>query len=63
MACTPTDFIMRRTGRLFFDIQSVHKYKNFVINEFKNLFNWDDELTELYTEKLNAEINLASTFS
>ena len=63
MVCTPTDFFMRRTGRLFFDIQSVHKYKNFVINEFKSLFNWDDELTELYTEKLNAEINLASTFS
>jgi len=63
MVCTPADFFMRRTGRLFFDIQSVHKHKNFVINEFKSLFNWDDELTELYTEKLNAEINLASTFS
>jgi glycerol-3-phosphate dehydrogenase len=46
MACTPTDFFMRRTGRLFFDPNSVVLYKEFVLSEFKNYFSWNQETTE-----------------
>ena len=36
MACNPTDFFMRRTGRLFFDKLSVEKYKDLVLQLFEN---------------------------
>jgi len=41
MACTPTDFFMRRTGRLFFDKPSVDTYKELVVQLFKKHFNLD----------------------
>ena len=46
LTCTPTDFFMRRTGRLFFNIQSVYQYKDLVLQEFKNHFDWDVKTTK-----------------
>ncbi len=63
MACTPTDFFMRRTGRLFFDKPSVDTYKDAVLKEFTNYFNWNKETTQKHEEELNAKINLAATFN
>jgi glycerol-3-phosphate dehydrogenase len=62
MTCTPTDFFMRRTGRLFFDKPSVDKYKKDVLEEFNNYFNWSDIETQKHKEELNVKINLATTF-
>ncbi len=63
MACSPTDFFMRRTGRLFFDIESVHQHKNLVINEFKTLLNWKDKQTEKETAILEKAIFDATHFA
>ena len=52
MACSPIDFFMRRTGRLFFDIDSVHRYKTIVLNEFSNYFCWDKKEKEKREEEL-----------
>ncbi|TVZ56364.1 homodimeric glycerol 3-phosphate dehydrogenase (quinone) [Lutibacter sp. Hel_I_33_5] len=62
MVCTPTDFFMRRTGRLFFDPQSVFLYKNLVIKEIGNHFNWDEQTTKKYQEELEDKIKLATEF-
>ena len=62
MACTPTDFFMRRTGRLFFDPESVSEFKNFVLSEFKNSFSWDDKTTEHHQEELEEKLKSATTF-
>jgi glycerol-3-phosphate dehydrogenase len=62
MTCTPTDFFMRRTGRLFFDASSVILYKEYVLNEFKNYFSWDEKTTEKHLKELNKKIQLATTF-
>jgi len=62
MTCSPTDFFMRRTGRLFFDIQSVFMYKEFVLNEFKNHFSWDEKTTEKNLKKLEENLKIATTF-
>lgn len=62
MTCTPTDFFMRRTGRLFFDKPSVDTYKNEVLKEFINYFNWSKEIALKHEEELNAKMNLATTF-
>tara|TARA_R110001592_G_scaffold4657_2_gene26061 strand:- start:9149 stop:10795 length:1647 start_codon:yes stop_codon:yes gene_type:complete len=62
MACTPTDFFMRRTGRLFFDKSSVVLYKDFVVQLFKKEFNWNQNTTEKYQQELEEKMRLATTF-
>ncbi|MFD0992282.1 glycerol-3-phosphate dehydrogenase/oxidase [Tenacibaculum geojense] len=62
MACTPTDFFMRRTGRLFFDMPSVNTHKEFIINEFANYFSWSNSQKETYKAELDKKIEMAITF-
>ena len=62
MTCSPTDFFMRRTGRLFFDMPSVHLHKNLVLDLFKKEFNWSNETADKKLEELEKHINVASTF-
>ena len=63
MTCTPTDFFMRRTGRLFFDKPSVDIHKNFVIQEFSKRFNWNNDTTLLHEKELEEKINLTVKFN
>jgi glycerol-3-phosphate dehydrogenase len=63
MACTPTDFFMRRTGRLFFDTHSVFLYKEFVLSEFKNYFSWNQETTEKHQKELDEKLIAPVTFN
>lgn len=62
MACNPTDFFMRRTGRLFFDIQSVNLYKNLVLQIFIEQFNWDEKTTETHQSELENQLKTATNF-
>ncbi|MGK0447855.1 MAG: glycerol-3-phosphate dehydrogenase [Polaribacter sp.] len=62
MACTPTDFFMRRTGRLFFDTHSVFLYKEYVLNKFKEYFSWDENTTQKSRNKLEEELKSATIF-
>ena len=62
MACTPTDFFMRRTGRLFFDTPSVFLYKEYVLNKFKEHFSWDENTTQKSRKKLEEELKSATIF-
>lgn len=62
MTCTPTDFFMRRTGRLFFDKPSVDSYKKEVLNEFVNYFKWSNTQIHEHQQELESKINLAINF-
>jgi glycerol-3-phosphate dehydrogenase len=62
MACNPTDFFMRRTGRLFFDANSVNVFKEFVLNEFKNLFSWGEKTVKIHQKELENHLKMAITF-
>ncbi|WP_299059087.1 glycerol-3-phosphate dehydrogenase/oxidase [uncultured Polaribacter sp.] len=62
MTCTPTDFFMRRTGRLFFDIKSVNLYKEYVLALFKNAFSWDDKTAIKHQAELEKKLKVATTF-
>ncbi len=62
MTCTPTDFFMRRTGRLFFDKPSVDRNKEFVLEEFANYFGWKEEESESHNQELEGKIQLAVRF-
>ena len=59
MAYKPTDFFIRRTGKLFFDIASVVQYKDAVLDYMKDELNWTDTQTKDYTEEMNRLIDEA----
>ncbi len=62
MTCNPTDFFMRRTGRLFFDKPSVDNYKTLVLDEFSSYFKWDEKTIKNEKIELESKMNLAITF-
>lgn len=62
MACTPIDFFMRRTGRFYFDIDSVHRYKTIVLNEFSNYFCWDKREEEKREKELLKKLEEVVSF-
>ncbi len=45
MCCSPADFFIRRTGALYFDIETVKRWETPLLLYMKNLMNWDDALT------------------
>ena len=59
MTCTPSDFFARRTNRLFFDIESVFLYKEFVLTEFKNYFSWNEKTTKKHQQELEEQLTAA----
>lgn len=42
MVCMPLDFLERRTGRLYFWMGTVEKYKKEILTTFKDKFEWTD---------------------
>lgn len=55
-AYKPTDFFIRRTGDLFFEMRTVEKHALLVVNHLKNLFSWDDLQTKKYHDELLVEV-------
>jgi len=62
MVQTPLDFFIRRTGRLYFDIESVKTLKEPILSEFMTVFNWDNIVLEKYRADLDTAINNATNF-
>ncbi len=63
MALNPLDFFIRRTGRLYFDIDSVRKYKEPVFEEFQKAYNYSREEMESFFKDLEAQLKEHSDFS
>lgn len=63
MALNPLDFFIRRTGRLYFDIDSVRKYKEAVFEEFQKSYNYSDEEMEVFSKELDSQLKEHSDFS
>jgi glycerol-3-phosphate dehydrogenase len=57
MVMTPSDFFIRRTGMLYFNIDRLDKHKAIVCENFKNLCN--EKQLDLYRQKLEREIGNA----
>ena len=56
MCLTPSDFFIRRTGMLYFKIDSVKKYRVALITYMQHLLCWDNVLTEKYNRELEQAI-------
>ncbi|MGK0494723.1 MAG: glycerol-3-phosphate dehydrogenase [Maribacter sp.] len=63
MVQNPMDFFIRRTGRLYFDIESVRTYMEPVLKEFKTIFKSDDTQILEWKEALHKELTEHSDFS
>lgn len=63
MIQTPIDFFVRRTGRLYFDIQSVRSLMTPILQEFQAIFKVDDITIEEWRKTLTAKIEKHSNFS
>ena len=56
MCMTPSDFFVRRTGALYFDINLVKKYEASVLLYMKGILQWNDELTQVFNLELQKAI-------
>ncbi|MCK0133152.1 glycerol-3-phosphate dehydrogenase/oxidase [Arenibacter sp. S6351L] len=63
MVQTPMDFFIRRTGRLYFDIDSIRKLMEPILAEFKTIYKLDDEAINSYRKTLEGEMVEHSNFS
>ncbi|MBT8319405.1 MAG: glycerol-3-phosphate dehydrogenase/oxidase [Gramella sp.] len=63
MVQNPMDFFIRRTGRLYFDIESVRTMMEPVLNEFTTIFNTDEEQIRTWRATLEKELEVHSKFS
>lgn len=63
MAINPMDFFIRRTGRLYFDIESIRLHMEPVLEEFKKAYGYGNEEIQSFREKLLSELDSHSNFS
>ena len=63
MVLNPMDFFIRRTGRLYFDIDSVRNLMEPILEEFKAVYNAPDSQIKAWRDELIAEIDTHSNFS
>ena len=61
MVYKPTDFLVRRSGKLYFNIQDVLDYKDAVINVMADMLNYTDAQKETYTKEVEEAIDQART--
>ncbi|MBS4190850.1 FAD-dependent oxidoreductase [Bacillus sp. FJAT-49705] len=60
LTATPVDFFIRRTGALLFDIETVRKYQNEVIDYMADYFEWNQDSKAKYDHQLQKELQDAT---
>ncbi len=58
----PMDFVARRTGRLYFEIDTLPRLTDVLIQDFKSFFNWNEEETKRQDSILKDNIKKATAF-
>ncbi|MET1014563.1 MAG: glycerol-3-phosphate dehydrogenase/oxidase, partial [Paenisporosarcina sp.] len=56
MVCTPSDFFIRRTGSLYFNIKEVEQYKEAVLLVMKDILGYTDEQVEYHRFELQHQL-------
>jgi glycerol-3-phosphate dehydrogenase len=59
MVVHPADFLVRRTGMLYFDIAGVQRWKDGIIACMAEVLGWDDERRQHMTVELEQQIEQA----
>jgi glycerol-3-phosphate dehydrogenase len=63
MVTCPADFFIRRTGKLYFDIDEVRKYLEPVLSYFRQKLGVGLETIQKWKKELESEIQLHSEFN
>ncbi len=63
MVTNPMDFFIRRTGRLYFDIDSVRTYLKPVLDDLKKAYGYNASQILFFEEQMEQELELHSNFS
>ncbi|UJH66040.1 glycerol-3-phosphate dehydrogenase/oxidase [Allomuricauda sp. SCSIO 65647] len=63
MVLNPMDFFIRRTGRLYFDIDSVRTFMEPVLEDIKKAYGHDAQQMNAFREKMEEELEKHSDFS
>nr|WP_298923870.1 glycerol-3-phosphate dehydrogenase/oxidase [uncultured Allomuricauda sp.] len=63
MVLNPLDFFIRRTGRLYFDIDSIRNYMEPIQEEFKKAFGYTTDQLQSFNKKMQEELESHSNFS
>lgn len=63
MVITPMDFFIRRTGRLYFDIDSVRSYLKPVLEDLKKAFGYSTDELQSFADTMEKELKSHSDFS
>ncbi|MDB2674753.1 glycerol-3-phosphate dehydrogenase, partial [Flavobacteriaceae bacterium] len=63
MTCSLTDFFIRRTGRAYFNIESVYKNLTLVLDEFAKHLSWKKEILNKKKEELNKALEFITSFN
>ena len=63
MVQDPMDFFIRRTGRLYFDIDSVRQFMEPVLQELQTVYKVDDAQVLKWEQTLMEELKEHSDFS
>ena len=61
MVFKPTDFLVRRSGKLYFNIDDVLNYKDAVIDVLADMLQYSDAQKQAYTEEVNKAIDEAQS--
>ncbi|WP_340066329.1 glycerol-3-phosphate dehydrogenase/oxidase [Ascidiimonas aurantiaca] len=59
----PMDFFIRRTGRLYFDIEGMRTFLEPVLQEHKIIFQENEETIQQYRDQLKSDLEIHSDFS
>lgn len=60
MVYKPTDFLIRRTGKLYFDINTVKQYKQAIIDELDKLLNYTAKQKNEFSKEVDEAIEEAT---
>ncbi|MEJ7422347.1 glycerol-3-phosphate dehydrogenase/oxidase [Staphylococcus haemolyticus] len=60
MVFKPTDFLIRRSGKLYFNINEVKQYKDTVVEELAKLLNYTQSQQNEFTKEINVAIEEAT---
>ncbi|MEM6895021.1 MAG: glycerol-3-phosphate dehydrogenase/oxidase [Bacteroidota bacterium] len=63
MVLNPMDFFIRRTGRLYFDIDSIREHQDAVLSEFQEAFSYQAEQLSEFKTALEDALESHSNFS
>ncbi|MEM8762309.1 MAG: glycerol-3-phosphate dehydrogenase/oxidase [Bacteroidota bacterium] len=63
MVLNPMDFFIRRTGRLYFDIDSIREHQDAVLSEFQEAFGYQAEQLSEFKTALEEALESHSNFS